>query len=778
MSQPANQSRPGMSGLKARLVAGFLLVGAVPLVVLAWYGYQRSVDVVVESRGQQLQEAAVITGDIVDRNLAERVSDTRTFAANPAALGARARRTALLDELVLNYRVYDLLVVVDRQGEIVGVNGVDHAGRPIDTTTIMGGDVSDQEWFQVALGLETADEVYTEDAIVSPWVTEVHGERRLSLPFAAPIHDQLGGVAGVWYSLASFDRIVVDAVAGTRATFEEQGFETIQTQVVRADGLVLDDADPAAVLELNLVETGLTAAASATGSPGSSGSVVEVDQRTGIEQISGYAVTDGALGFAGHEWGILIREDVDEAVHTLDDIRLSILGIGATMLFFVAVVGWWLAGTVAGPLSRHAALLGRVADGDLSVRLEEDGVGEVGRIARAINTALAGVGSTMARVDRTAVDLADSAAELTDLSQEMSDTARVTATQSTDASAAVEEISATSGFVATSMDQMSASVREISDNTSEAARVSAQAVEATVATRERMQALESSASDIGEVVNVITSIAQQTDLLALNATIEAARVGEAGKGFAVVANEVKALASQTAVATEEIQSRIEAIQHESVAAVQAIADISKLIVRINEASTTIAGAVEEQSATTLEITANLQAVTRDTADVSGGIASVASSAGIATAGADRAESAAAHLLDLADELKQVLTRFELGEGEPSDEAGSPAGDDADRADRPADRVPVGARPSPASSVPSSPSSTPTLSAPAETVTPEPAGSLATATATATMSEWTASPAPQPSDAAVPLAVGEAESVGARPTRLEELGDDVLDPGWR
>ena len=345
-------------------------------------------------------------------------------------------------------------------------------------------------------------------------------------------------------------------------------------------------------------------------------------------------------------------------------------------LAVVAVVGWALARGVARPLRRQADLLADVAGGDLSIRLDTRSGGEVGQIAHAINTALAGVGSTMASVDQTAMDLASSASDLTGVSREMAEAARSTSTQAAEVSATAEEISVTSESVSKAMEQMSSSVQEISDNTSEAARVSAQAVEVTIATRERMEALEASASDIGNVVSVITSIAEQTDLLALNATIEAARVGEAGKGFAVVANEVKALASQTSTATDEIQAKIEAIQHDSVAAVQAIADISKLIDKVNEASTTIAGAVEEQSTTTKEVSVSLQAVTRGTSDISASIGGVAVAADTATGGADQTRESASHLAELASELNRVLSRFELADEDAARLDASSEGDTA------------------------------------------------------------------------------------------------------
>ncbi len=154
-------------------------------------------------------------------------------------------------------------------------------------------------------------------------------------------------------------------------------------------------------------------------------------------------------------------------------------------------------------------------------------------------------------------------------------------------------------------EEMTASIREIAKNANEAARVATQAVKVAETTNSTVGKLGESSAEIGKVIKVITSIAQQTNLLALNATIEAARAGEAGKGFAVVANEVKELAKETAKATEDISQKIEAIQTDTRGAVAAIGQIGTIINQINDIQNTIASAVEEQTATTNEISRNV-----------------------------------------------------------------------------------------------------------------------------------------------------------------------------
>ena len=178
--------------------------------------------------------------------------------------------------------------------------------------------------------------------------------------------------------------------------------------------------------------------------------------------------------------------------------------------------------------------------------------------------------------------------------------------QVTGAASASEQTSANVQAVASGAEELQASIGEISRRVTEASKISAQAVDQSKRTNEIVTGLSASAGRIGDVVNLINTIAAQTNLLALNATIEAARAGEAGRGFAVVASEVKSLATQTSKATEEIGGQIAAVQSATDEAVGAIGDISTTINTINEISETIAAAVEEQNAVTKEIASNMQ----------------------------------------------------------------------------------------------------------------------------------------------------------------------------
>lgn len=261
----------------------------------------------------------------------------------------------------------------------------------------------------------------------------------------------------------------------------------------------------------------------------------------------------------------------------------------------------------------------------------------------------------VAAIDEASERLSSAAAELNSTATGLERTT-VEASDSTSSTAASsEEVSRGVQTVATNMEEMASSIREIARSSADAAKMSNEAKKRADDANETIDQLGESSQEIGNVIKVISSIAQQTNLLALNATIEAARAGDAGRGFAVVANEVKELAKQTGKATEEITTRIAALQKDSQAAVDAIGEIGGNIDKLNNIATTIATAVEEQNATTNEVTRVVQESTKGVNTISEKVKELARSTATASQGAKETTSAARALSELAEHLRKLLS---------------------------------------------------------------------------------------------------------------------------
>ncbi|MGK2873224.1 MAG: HAMP domain-containing methyl-accepting chemotaxis protein [Alphaproteobacteria bacterium] len=253
--------------------------------------------------------------------------------------------------------------------------------------------------------------------------------------------------------------------------------------------------------------------------------------------------------------------------------------------------------------------------------------------------------------------LASASTELQATAQSMSSSAEDGQRQASTVAAASEEASTNVQTVASAGEELSSSIHEISRQVAESARISTEASEHAQQTNIQINSLAEAAQSIGEVISLINDIASQTNLLALNATIEAARAGEAGKGFAVVASEVKNLATQTGKATEDISAKIAQIQSATQQSVTAIGTIAHTIGRINEISTMIASAVEEQGSATQEIARNVQEAARGTQEVSSGISRVSHVVSETGAAASQVLSSAGELSRQGETLREEVSNF-------------------------------------------------------------------------------------------------------------------------
>ncbi|MDH3580942.1 MAG: methyl-accepting chemotaxis protein [Hyphomicrobiales bacterium] len=375
---------------------------------------------------------------------------------------------------------------------------------------------------------------------------------------------------------------------------------------------------------------------------------------------------------------------VADEISLLSTILWALLGIGIAS---GSAIAFFTARSIATPLVGMTASMKRLADGDLATdvpaqnrkdeigemsaavqvfkenairnkELEADQVKQKQRAEEEKRAAMNKLADDFdASVGGIVETVSSASAELNTTAQSMSSIAEETSSQANAVAAASEEASTNVQTVASATEEMSNSIAEINTQVADAANASKKAVEDVEKTSGQMETLAATADKIGEVISMISDIAEQTNLLALNATIESARAGEAGKGFAVVATEVKALANETAKATEGISSLIAEIQSATGDAVTSIGEIGTVIKQLEEASTAIAAAMEEQGATTQEVARNVTEAAAGTQEVSSSIAGVTQASQEAGTASSQVTSAAEELSRQSEAMRTEVAKL-------------------------------------------------------------------------------------------------------------------------
>jgi methyl-accepting chemotaxis protein len=491
---------------------------------------------------------------------------------------------------------------------------------------------------------------------------------------AAPIFDHEGGEHGVLIFQMPIGK--VNEIMQQSDGMGESG----ESYIVGADFLMRSDSRFSK--ESTILKTKVDGETTQAAIGGGKGIEIVPDYRA-INVLSAY----GLLEWEGVKWAILAEIDESEVLIPVDDMRslliIAILIIAAAVL----AIGLMFARAISGPIASMTNSMGILAGGDLEAEIPEQGrTDEIGEMASAVqvfkDNAIRAkqMEAEQEEQERRAAEekkammnkmadgfeasvggivqsVSSAATELKSSSESMATTAEQTTTQATTVASASEQASSNVQTVASAAEELSSSITEISRQVTQSSEIAGRAVKNAKETDDKIQGLAEAAGKIGEVVEMITGIAEQTNLLALNATIEAARAGEAGKGFAVVASEVKNLANQTAKATEQISGQVNGIQDATKDAVTSIQHIGKTIREVDEIASAIAAAVEEQGAATQEIARNVEQAAVGTQEVSSNIAGVTQAAGESTSAAQQIQSASGELSQQSEMLRAEVDKF-------------------------------------------------------------------------------------------------------------------------
>ncbi|MBL8766596.1 MAG: methyl-accepting chemotaxis protein [Planctomycetes bacterium] len=379
------------TSIRNKLMFAFVGLGMLPMLIAGALSYRQSKSELERDTGSFLKAQALQTSDKLEHFLYERYANTIEWASSDVAHLAPSEIPARLDAFVQLYDHYDLIVVADADGRVIGCNTTAFDGRSLDTTKLIGKSVKNERWFQECVsGRVPGNAAYYSELEVDPDCAELFRSRGLAVNYAAPVRDAAGNVVRVWSNRVSWERVVSHIFSETREDLEAQGVASVDLTLIDADGTVIDSSDPKQVMETNLVTAGLDAARRVAAHE--IGYTVEADPRSGTDCVFGFSQHDESIdGWPAYEWGVIVQQDYDVALAAAYELRTFSAGIGLFAIAILATAAFFLARSISDPVRRTADALAAMASGDLSRRLDCTGNDELAAMSASVNQAIQGI---------------------------------------------------------------------------------------------------------------------------------------------------------------------------------------------------------------------------------------------------------------------------------------------------------------------------------------------------------------------------------------------------
>lgn len=660
--------------LRSKLIIGGILIVLIPLVVTGFFSIQKASKALLDAGMSQAKQIAMDTANMTQLILEEEKRYVMTMAVEHLFIDAAAKTYASgIDNSLTELRSVDLFlakVVEQSKGSyeliiLVDANGMTIGDSSSGTLRDKKMSITDRSYFQIAKN--------GQPNISKPVKSKVSGNSVVVV--AAPVKTDSGdlvGVLGVVLKLDALSNMI------TKTKIGKTGYPFILAK----DGLVVAHPKKEYILDLNLAK--LEGMESITSKMIAQESGVDKYRFKGVDKIAGFAPVMST------GWSVGVTQDKDEFMATGRSIRNLILIIGGISLALTILGVLWFVNGIMTQLGHDPSEIVKIADsiakGDLTVEFDTNGK-QITGVYKNMKQMTENLKKMFKDITGGVQTLTSSSTELSAISQQMASGAEQSFEKANNVSSAAEEMATSMNSVAAATEQtttnlqlivsaaeeMSATINEIAGNTATGSQTTSNAVKKAEHISQKVNELGKAASEISKVTDTIADISEQTNLLALNATIEAARAGEAGKGFAVVAGEIKALAQQTAEATDEIGSRIGDVQETTKESVLAISAIVDIINEINVIVTTVATAIEEQSATTQEISNNVSQAASGVQEVNENVNQTSTVAGEVTkdvhkvsqsademkTGSLQVNESAIELSQLAENLNQLVNQFKV-----------------------------------------------------------------------------------------------------------------------